>query len=74
MDSGSIPAELQGLSEMEELLIVRVFPIMSIYRKHGGQGGYKGHLLNLPQDIQGFLNSLPANLRDLPNLVIEKQG
>ena len=66
MDPGSVPAELQGLSEVEELLIARAFPIMSIYRKYGGQRGYKGHVLNLPQDIQGFLNSLPANVSDLP--------
>ena len=74
MDPGSVPAELQGLSEVEELLIARAFPTLSIYRKHGGQRGYKGHVLNLPQDIQGFLNSLPANVSDLPILVIRKQG
>ena len=74
MDPGSVPAELQGLSEVEELLIARALPIMSIYRKHGGQRGYKGHALNLPQDIQGFLNSLLANVSDLPMLVIRKQG
>ena len=64
----------KAFSEVEELLISRAFPIMSIYRKHGGQHGYKGHVLNLPQDIQGFLNSLPANVSDLPILVIRKQG
>ena len=37
MDPGSVPAELQSLSEVEELLIARAFPIMSIYRKHGYQ-------------------------------------
>ena len=35
MDPESVPAELQGLSEVEELLIARAFPILSIYRKHG---------------------------------------
>ena len=74
MDPGSVPAELQGLSEVEELLIAREFPIMSIYRKHGGQCGYNGHVLNLPQDIQGFLNSPPANMSDLPILVMSKEG
>ena len=39
MDPGSVPAELQGLSKVEELLSARAFPIMSIYRKHGGQYG-----------------------------------
>ena len=47
---------------------------MSIYRKHGGQRGYKGHVLNLPQDIHGFLNSLPANVTDLLILVIRMKG
>ena len=75
MDPESVPAELQGLSEVEELLIARAFPILSIYRKHGGQRGYKaGNVLNHPEDIQGFLNSLAANVSDLPILVIRKQG
>ena len=74
MDPGSVPAEVQGLSKVEELLIARAFPIMSIYRKHGGQRGYKGNVLNLPDDIQGFLNSLPPNVGGLPILMIRKQG
>ena len=75
MDPGSVPAELQGLSEVEELLTARAFPIFSIYRKHGGQRGrLQGHVLNLPEDIEGFLNSFPANVSDLPILVIRKQG
>ena len=74
MDPGSVPAELQGLSEVEELLIERAFPIMSIYRKRGGQRGYKGNVLNLPEDTQGFLNSLPPKVGGLPILGIRKQG
>ena len=76
MDPGSVPAELQGLSEVEELLIARAFPIMSIYStvNTGVNADTRDNVLNLPQDIQGFLNSLPANLSDLPILVIRKQG
>ena len=74
MDPGSVPAEPEGLSKVEELLIARAFPIMSIYRKHGGQRGYNGNVLNLPEDTQGFLNSLPPNVGGLPILVIRKQG
>ena len=40
----------------------------------GGQWGYKGHVLNLPQDIQGFLNRLPPNVTQLPYLIIQKHG
>ena len=76
INPGSVPAELQGLSEVEELLIARAFPIMSNYRKHGGQRGYKGRRTQsaIAQDIQDFLNSLPANMSDLSILVIRKQG
>ena len=74
MDPGTVPAELQDLTEVEEMLIARAFPIMCVYRKHGGQRGYKGHVLNLPQDVQGFLTTLPANVSDLPVLIIRKQG
>ena len=68
MDPGSIPAELQGLSEVKELLIARA--------KHGSQRTYGDtlrHVLSLLQVIQGFLNSLTANVSHLPILVIRKQ-
>ena len=47
---------------------------LSVYRKHGGQRGYKGHVLNIPQDIQGFLNRLPRNVTQLPYLIIRRHG
>ena len=47
---------------------------MSVYRKHGGQWGYKGHVLNLPQDIHGFLQTLPRSVADLPILIIRRAG
>ena len=71
MDPGIVPAELQGLSEVKELLIARV-PHLSLYRKHGfQQREYKEQVLI---QGQGFLNILPANASDLPILVIRKQG
>ena len=42
---GSVPECLQNLTQVEEMLIARVSPIMYVYRKHGGQRGYKGHVL-----------------------------
>ena len=70
MDPGALPLELQGLTDIEEMLIARACPIMCVYRKHGGQRGYRGHVLNLPQDIQGFLNRLPRNIAQLPYLTL----
>ena len=74
MDPGLVHQQLQGLTQVEEMLIARVCPIMSMYRKHGGQRGYRGHVLNLPQDIQSFLNRLPSQASDLPILVVRRHG
>ena len=74
MDPGIVPEQLRGLTQVEEMLISRVCPIMRVYRKHGGQRGYKGHVLNLPQDIQSFLNRLPSRVADLPVLIVRRHG
>ena len=74
MDPGILPPELQGLSQVEEMLISRACPVMSVYRKHGGQMGYKGHVLNLPQDVQCFLDQLPTNISQLPVIIIRRRG
>jgi hypothetical protein len=74
MDPGIVPEQLRGLTQVEEMLISRICPIMQVYRKHGGQRGYKGHVLNLPQDIQSFLDRLPARVADLPVLVVRRHG
>lgn len=74
MDPGEVPACLEGLTQIEEMLIARCCPIMTVYRKHGGQRGYTGHVLNLPQDIQQFLNKLPPPINELPILQISRQG
>ena len=47
---------------------------MCVYRKHGGQRGYKGHVLNLPKDIQGFVGRLPPSVAELPFLMIRRYG
>ena len=39
MDPGSVPAELQGLSQTEEMLVARCCPIMRVIHFKGGQLG-----------------------------------
>ena len=74
MDPGPLPLELQGLTDIEEMLIARACPIMCVYRKHGVQRGYRGNVLNLSQDVQGFLDRLPRNIAHLPYLIIRSHG
>ena len=45
---------LQGLTQVEEMLISAVLPIMTLYQLPQGQYGYGGHVINLPQDVASF--------------------
>ena len=74
MDTGPVPFCLEGLTQVEQMLIARGCPVMCVYRKKGGQRGYKNHVLNFPQDIQCFLDSLPSYVSDLPFLVVRRMG
>ena len=74
MDPGCVPECLEGMTQVEEMLIARATPIMTGYQKHGGQRGYSCHALNLPQNVQEFVNKLPSNVRTLPLLLITRQG
>ena len=51
------------------MLVSAVMPIMSIYRLPLGQYGYTGHVINLPQDVVSFANSLPRVPSELDVLV-----
>ena len=62
-----LPLKLQGLTRTEEMLIVRALPTMRLYIKPGGQRGYSGHCVNLPQNVQELATSLPRYPKDLPS-------
>lgn len=70
-----VPKELQGLTQFEEMLIARVFPVMHVYTKpRGGQRAYKGHVLTLPQDVQQLADVLPRCPKDLPVIIFTVKG
>ena len=56
------------------MLVSAGMPIMSIYRLPLGQYGYTGHVINLPQDVVSFANSLPRVPSELDVLVIRKDS
>ena len=56
------------------MLISSVLPIMTLYRLPFGQYGYSGHVINLPQDVASFANSLPRLPGDLDVIVVRKEG
>ena len=62
----AVPTELQGLTQVEEMLIARAFPIIQVYTKpNGGQKAYKGHVLTLPHDVQNIADVLPRYPSDI---------
>ncbi|CAG8547344.1 24094_t:CDS:1 [Gigaspora rosea] len=73
MDPGEVPEELQKLIEIEEMLIVQVFSVMVVYKLRGGQHGYRGNIINFPQDIEEFTTLLPWHPSFLNVLIICRQ-
>ena len=72
MDPGILPPELQGLSQIEQVLISAVVPMMSVYKLPHGQYGYSGHVLNLPQNVSSFAKQLPRLPSELDVVLVRK--
>ena len=65
---------MKGLTEAEEMLISAVTPFMSVYRLPQGQYGYRGHVINMPQDLTAFATSLPRLPSELDVMIVRKKG
>jgi hypothetical protein len=74
MIPSSVPNELQNLTQIEEMLIARALPIMRIYIKPGGQRGFSGHCINLPQNVTELATSLPRYSKDLAVIIVKVKG
>ena len=67
MIPSKLPIELSGLTQAEEMLIARAFPVMNVYCKpRGGQKAYKGHVITFPSNVQKIADILPNYPKDLP--------
>ena len=69
-----VPSQLACLTQVEEMLIARALPIMRVYIKPGGQRGYSGHCINLPQNVGELAHSLPRYPKDLSVIVVKMKG
>ena len=71
----AVPPELQNLTQFEEMLIARAFPVIHVYTKpKGGQRAYKGHVITFPQEVQQLADILPRCPKDLPVLIFTVNG
>ena len=70
-----IPDALKTLTQVEEMLISRAFPVMQIHTKPNGcQKVYKGHVNTLLNDVQKLTNILPRHPKDIPLMVLKFSG
>ena len=69
-----VPQGLQSLTQIEEMLIAYALPIMRVYIKPGGQRGYSGHCINLPQNVTQLSTSLPRYPKDLAVIIVKVKG
>jgi hypothetical protein len=69
MDPGIVPTELSDLTYLEQQLIARIHPVVSVYKIRGHQLGYHGHVINFPQNIKDFATKLPHLIPDLTSVL-----
>ena len=70
----AVPVELKNLTHIEEMLIARVVPVMSVYTKPGGQRAYTGHCINFPEEVQQLFYTLPRQPKELPVIIVTVDG
>ena len=74
MDPGTVPIQLQGLTQAEEMLIAKGCPVMRVYHLEEEQRGYGGHVVNLAQNVGDFVKRLPRAAKNLPIMVVRRLG
>ena len=73
MTPSAIPNELKGLTVVEKLMMARVSVMMKCYRLRGGQRGYSGNTISLPQEIGPLATKLPRILTEKDIILIRKK-
>lgn len=72
MDPGEVPDCLQGLTYIEEQVIARIHPMVTVFKLKGHQYGYSGNVINFPQDVNDIARNLPHRLEDLRSVLTVK--
>ena len=60
-----VPVELENLTQIEEMLIARVFPVMSVYTKPGRRRS---------QEVQQLFYTFPRQPKELPVIIVTVDG
>ncbi|KAL2497795.1 Uncharacterized protein Adt_23345 [Abeliophyllum distichum] len=70
MDPGVVPIELSRLTNLEQILIARAHPMMSVYCVKGQQYKYSSNVSNFAEDVNSIANVLPFKPADLSGILI----
>lgn len=70
MDPGEQPITLKRLTQVEEMLIARVNPVLQVTQNFGGQYKYHGHTISFTQDVKNIANILPHRIHDLDIVIV----
>ena len=73
MDLGSQSSELENLTQVEEMLIAFVSPILQVTHAIGGKYKYKWYTISFPQNIEHIYKSLPCPIKELPIIIVRKK-
>lgn len=74
MDRGEQPHILRVLTQVEEILISRVNPILQVTHARGGKYKYIGHTISFLQDISTIVRRLPQRVEDIEFLIMRRHG
>jgi hypothetical protein len=67
-----VPSELQGLTQLEILLISPRIPFMQIKElPRGGQMGLKGNVVNVPADVNRTVRVIPRNMNESETIPVK---
>ena len=69
MDPGSVPEELSQLTFVEEQVIARSHPLITVFKVKGHQYAYKGNVISFSQDVKELATQLPHKIKDLDSVV-----
>ena len=72
MDPGTQPIVLSTLTQVEEILIAHIIPVLEVRQDRGGQCKYSGHTISFPQQIVQISNFLRRKLSKIDILIVKK--
>lgn len=70
MDPCEQPNVLQLLTQVEDMLIAHVNPILQVTHAHCGQYKYSGHTISFPQDITTITKYFPHKIKYLDLIIV----